>query len=305
MYAKAQFIIPRSVQAASDSEYVLTDMAAGESAVVYLSSSDKLAAYDVGATSDVSDFSDLGNNPHNKFQIMWRKYNTSDVVISTPELSLAELVDVKVLTSDSGNVQTTTVTPTVTSPSKGDAYSITLIDSTPGTANLDKWNFEVLADATDYSVADLLDAWTAAINLASDTTKITATDGTTVLTLAGTTTVNHFRVAVDGGDSATAVISYATDVKPATGAYATMVQMEKDMKSHGEGITNSLWFPKPWTSELESSSYLLGVFKFKLNKPAKHGMNATNTEDYTLYIGEKGAGISLSNWLKTVWDYAK
>lgn len=285
MYSKAQFFIPRSVQ--SDiSDFPASDLAAGEVAVTYLSSSDKLATYKVDDATDVSDFSDLTANMHNKFQVMWRKHNTSDVILTTPELSLADLIDVKVMASDVGTAQVTTITPTVAGTGVvGDIYSLTLVDSTPGTAKLKKWNFETQnTSGTDFAVSDLLDQWTSDINAMSDITNVQAADNTSDFTLTGQTKYNHFRVAVDG--EGTATIVYTTNLKPPTGAYEQMVQMEKDMKSHGEGITNSIWFPRPWTSELSDTGYDLGVFEFKLNKPAKHGMNATNVEDYTLYIAE-------------------
>lgn len=303
MYAKAQLLIPRSAQAAADSDFAAADLAAGEASIVYLSSSNKLAAYLTGTAT--SDTSDLTSNAHNKFQIMWRKYNTSDVIVTTPELSLAELVACKKITSDAGTAQATTVTPTVSSPVLGDRYSLTLINTTPGTANLEKWNFETVNNTgTGFAASDLLDQWTSDINAVSDTTNITATDGATVLTLTGQTMFNHFRVAVDC-DSATAVISYATDLKPADCTYAQIYALETQMKSHGEGITNSIWFPKTYTSEVQSAVHnALGVFEFKLNKPAKHGMNATNVENYTLYIAEP-TDINLIDMLIAAWNVIK
>lgn len=302
MYAKAQLLIPRSAQSTSISDFVASDLAAGEASIVYLSSSSKTASYKTSV--DASDTSDLTSNAHNKFQVMWRKYNTSDVIITTPELSLAELVACKKITSDAGTAQATTVTPTVSSPALGDRYSLTLINTTPGTANLEKWNFETVnSKGTDFAVSDLLDQWTSDINAMSDTTTIAATDGTTVLTLTGQTKSKHFRVAVDG--EVTAAISYATDLKPADCTYAQILEFEKQMKSHGEGITNSIWFPKPYTSEVQNAVHnALGVFQFKLNKPAKHGMNATNVEDYTLYIAEP-TDINLIDMLIAAWNVIK
>lgn len=303
MYAKAQLLIPRSAQNSDITDFSATYLAAGEAAIVYLSSSNKLATYKTGAVA--SDTSDLTSNEHNKFQIMWRKYNTSDIIVTTPELSLSELVACKKITSDAGTAQVTTITPTITSPAIGDAYSITLIDTTPGTANLNKWNFETYADATDFAVSDLLDLLTSDINALSDTTNIIATDGGTVLTLTGNTKSNHFRVAVDGGNSMTAVINYATDLKPADCTYDQIYALETQMKSHGEGVTNSIWFPKTYVSEVQNAVYSgLGVFQFELRKPAKHGMNATNIENYTLYIAEKD-DIDLIDMLVNAWEVVK
>lgn len=303
MYAKAQLLIPRSAQDTSITDFAATDLAAGEAAIVYLSSSNKLAAYKTGTAT--SDFSDLTSNVYNKFQVMWRKYNTTDIIVTTPELSLSELVACKKITSDAGTAQSTNVTPTITSPAVGDVYSITLIDTTPGTANLDKWTFETYADATDFAVSDLLNLLTSDINALSDTTNITATNNTTYLTLAGTTKFNHFRVAVNGGNSMTAVIDYAIDLKPADCTYDQIYALETQMKSHGEGITNSIWFPKTYVSEVQNKVYNgLGVFQFELRKPAKHGMNATNIENYTLYIAED-TDINLIDMLIDAWESIK
>lgn len=305
MYTKAQLLIPRSAQStAITSGFAATDLAAGEASIVYINTtSDTLSSYKTGiATSDTSD---LTSNAHNKFQVMWRKYNTSDVIVTTPELSLAELVAYKKITSDAGTAQTTTITPTISSPVLGDRYSLTLINTTPGTANLEKWNFETVnSKGTDFAVSDLLDQWTSDINAMSDTTKIQMSDGGTAANLVGTTKLNHFRVAIDC-DSATAVINYATDLKPADCTYAQIFELEKQMKSHGEGITNSIWFPKPYTSEVQNAVHnALGVFEFKLNKPAKHGMNATNVENYTLYIAEP-TDINLIDMLIAAWNVVK
>lgn len=301
MYAKAQLLMPRTAQSAADSDFVSTDLAAGEATIVYISSSAKLAAYKTG--TDSSDISDIGSNMHNKFQIMWRKYNTSDVIITTPELTLSELVEARKISSDAGNVQTTTITPTISSPSAGDSYLLTLVDTTPGTANLNKWTFEALATGTDYAVSDLLDIWTSDINALSDVTKIQMSDGGTAANLVGTTKSNHFRVAIDG--DLTATISYATDVKPASCSVEQITELEAQMKVHEEGVTNSIWFPRPYTSEVINAQYNnLGIFKFKLNKPAKHGMNATNVENYTLYIAES-SDINLVDMLVAAWNYTK
>jgi hypothetical protein len=303
MYAKAQLLIPRSAQASTSDNFTAAQLAAGEAAVVYLHPlSDTLAAYKTGTAT--SDTSDLTSNAHNKFQIMWRKANTSDVIITTPELSLSELVRFKKVAKSDGTAQVTTVTPTVSSPVLGDRYSITLVNTTPGTANLEKWNFETINTiGADFAASDLLDQWTSDINAMSDTTKIQMSDGGTAANLVGTTKLNHFRVAIDC-DSATAVINYATDLVTASGTYAQMVEMERNMKAHGEGITNSIWFPKPWNSELSDTTYDLGVFEFKLSKPAKHGMQAVNSEDYTLYIAEP-TDINLIDMLEAAWNVVK
>jgi hypothetical protein len=297
MYAKAQMFLPRTAQAASDADFVAADLAAGEAAIVFLGST-KLQAH--GA----SDASDLAANAHSKFQIMWRKYNTSDVILTTPELSLAELVNAKKIEDDSGTAQVVTITPTVPDTTAiGDTYHLTIIDTTPGTANLDKYNYEVVNTTGSIdSVADLIDAFVDLIN-ADTTVNVTAADETSDMTLTGDTKQNHFRVAYDG--DAPATIEYTTDLEPDTLSKAQIQQMEKDMKSHGEGITNTIWFPKDWTSEVSDTTYYdnMGIFQFKLNKPAKHGMNASNYEDYTLYIAE-AANIDLVDNLIVAWNAA-
>ncbi len=308
MYAKAQFFLPRTAQGTLDSDFLHSDLAKGEAAIVLMSSS-KLKALKTTTTN--SDLSDITDNMHTKFQVMWRKYNTSDVVFTTPELSLAELVSAKKLTSDAGAKQVTTVTfTTPTVGAKGDNYSLIIADTTPGTMDVQKYNFDhtVTSDYESSDVSDITAALKTSINLVSDICKVSAASTTTgVLTLTGTTFKNHFRVAVDCDGSAT--INYATDLKPPTLLKSDIQQMEKDMKSHGEGITNTLVFPKDWTSEVSDIAdgacfTNMGVFQFKLNKPAKHGMNAVNTEDYTLYIAE-AADIDLVDALTTAWGTAK
>lgn len=302
MYAKAQMFLPRTAQDALDSDFVAADIAAGEAAIVMLASS-KLKA--LKTTTVASDLSDITDNQHTKFQIMWRKYNTSDVIVTTPELTFAELVNAEKVTGAAGTAQATTVAITAASPPvAGDSYHLTIIDTTPGTANLNKYPFEYVATAS-YAASDVVDGLVSDINALSDTTKVTATDGGTTITLTGTTTENHFRVAVDCDGSA--VITYATDLVPGTLLKAQVQQMEKNMKSHGEGITNTIWFPRDWTSEVSdvaTNFNNMGVFQFKLNKPAKHGMNGINTENYTLYIAE-AADINLVDALLAAWNTVK
>jgi hypothetical protein len=302
MYAKAQMFLPRTAQSSAISDFVASDLAAGEASIVYLSTDSKLAS--VKTTVTASDLTAITDNMHSKFQVMWRKYNTSDVILTTPELSLAELVNAKIVVDGAGTAQVVTITPEIPgTPAIGDTYHLTIIDTTPGTANLNKYNYEVVNTTGSIdSVADLIDAFVDLIN-ADTTVNVTAADATSDMTLTGDTKQNHFRVAYDG--DAPATIEYTTDLEPDTLSKAQIQQMEKDMKSHGEGITNTIWFPKDWTSEVSDTTYYdnMGIFQFKLNKPAKHGMNASNYEDYTLYIAE-AANIDLVDNLIVAWNAA-
>ncbi len=307
MYAKAQMFLPRTANDSDLSDFVASDLSAGEAAIVSLQGT-KLAGFitPADATESASDLSYITGNIHTKFQVMWRKYNTSDVIQCTPELSFAELVEAKKLTGAGGTAQVTTLTLTVPGTQAiGDTYSLTIVDTTPGTAKLDKFTYEVVnVTGADYTAETLGDAFRTLIAADSSRNKVVGS-GTTTLILTGATTENHFRVAYEG--DAPATIVYTTDLLPGTLLKSQVQQMEKDMKSHGEGITNTLWFPKDWTSEVSDVAARfnnMGVFRFNLNRPAKHGMNATNYEDYTLYVAE-AADINIVDGLIAAWNITK
>ena len=285
-----QLFIPRTVSAADATDYVSTDMSAGEAAIVYPASTGLVAI----AATDITDTS-------MPFQIIWRKYSTSDIVVSSPVLTLSELVAARKLTSDAGTQQIVDLAVTVpTTPLVGDTYMVKIIDTTPGTANLTKKTFEYVATATDYAASDIVDALVSDISTDTDV-RVSASDNTTDLRLTGTGTTNHFRVAVENNAGVDWTITYTSDVRPGRVSQAYLTDLETKMKSHGEGITNTIWFAKPYTSEVYAAIDCLGIFDFNLRKPAKHGMGGINFEPYTLYIATSDNTVCTT--LQTVWLY--
>lgn len=225
-----------------------------------------------------------------KFQIWQRSLNADTNYFVSPLLSIGELVSYKKIGYDGGTAQITYVTPTLpTTQIVGDTYRLTIVDTTPGTAALTKYHYEVRHTGTDYTVDTLVDAFVALVNADANINVTASPDGgtATYLILTGDTKFNHFRVAYEGEASAT--ITYQTDLVPATGTYAQIYNLETEFKSHAKGITNRVLYPvKDYTYEANSSyNYDLSIFHFKLQKPAKHGMSSVDFEDYYLYIAER------------------
>jgi hypothetical protein len=284
-----QLFIPRTVQGA-DTNMTSSDLAAGEIAVVY-PTSDGLTSIAVNSITDV----DM------PFQVVWRKYSTSDAIVSSPVLTLRELNNVTLLTSDAGNVQEVDITVAVpTTTAAGDTYSLKIIDTTPGTANLTKKTFEYVATGT-YTAPNIVAHFASDISTDLDLKVVAASDATDTIGIKGTTTKNHFRVAVENNAGVTWTIAYTSDVRPGNVSQAYLTDLETKMKSHGEGITNTIWFAKPYTTEVYSSVARLGIFDFKLKNNAKHGMNAVDYENYTLYIATSDTGICSD--INKVWKY--
>lgn len=222
-----------------------------------------------------------------KFQIWQRNLNTTTNYLVSPLLSIGELVSYKQVLYAAGTAQVTTLTLSVpTTQLAGDTYRLTIVDTTPGTAALTKYHYEVQHTGTDFTATTLGDAFRALINAETATNLIAAT-GTTTLILTGQTKFNHFRVSYDG--EASASIVYTTDLVPATGSYAQIYDLETEFKSHSQGITNRVLYPvKDYAYEANSSyNYDLSIYHFKLRKPAKHGMSSVDFEDYYLYIAER------------------
>lgn len=272
-----QLFIPRTLSG-SDTDYDPADLAAGEIAFVTTSGANLVAKSLAQITDNIT-----------PFQIMWRKANTSDVIECTPVLTLGELVKSTILSSDSGNAQHTTINCTVpTTTAIGDTYTVKVVNTTPGTANLTKKTFEYVATSASYAGSDIVNHFLTDISTDTDLQCYVSDTDTSDLRIVGTGTTNHFRAAVDNNVGVDWTITYTSDAKPSTLYYAQITDLETKMKSHGEGITNTIWFAKPYTSEVPSvtSFYKMGIYDFKLRKSAKHGMSAVDYENYTLYLAE-------------------
>jgi len=286
-----QLFIPRSFQTAEDTNFDADDLGAGEAALCYVSDAN-LVAIDTSDASDVTLTTPM--------QVIWRKYNTSDMIEASFPWTFGEMVKSTKIADSTGTAQVITISDITdvipAAQATGDVFNLKIIQTTPSTANLKKWNIEVPFEGTDFTEITLCDAIDAAIDTAKaadSTLTVTASNTDTAVVLTADYTSDHFRVACDG-DLAGATITYTTDSIPATGAYASIKALETKLKSHGEGITNTIWFPKEYTSETDNTKayYDQYIFDFNLKTPAKHGMNGTNDRAYTLYICEPSDTVS-------------
>lgn len=298
-----QLFIATAFHDATTTDFTASELAAGEVALVYPAASGKLKSFDV---ADVSDM-DLDT----PFQVIWRKANTTDMIEATPNLTFGEFTKAQKISAALGTAQVITISDITdvipTAQSETDVYNLKIIQTTPGTANLNKWNIEVPYPGSDFTEITLCDAIDAAIDTAKaadSTLTVTASNTNTAVILTADYTSDHFRVACDG-DLAGATITYTTDPIPGNGLVAQVKALETKMKSHGEGITNSIWFPKDYTSEVGTTNYNLGVFDFNLKTPAKHGMNSTNDRFYTLYVAAASDVATSDNFIDdfvAMWD---
>lgn len=156
-----------------------------------------------------------------------------------PEFSAADVESVELASASAGQAQVITITPGADLAAEGDAYSVKVIITTPGTANLVTKTFEYVKGADGAgSVENMVDAFTASIN-ASDL-PVAASEDNSVLTLTFDKN-EHGRAAV-GGAGLASEIAYPTAWAPSVGQIADLKALEDECAAYA-GVTNKVGFP--------------------------------------------------------------
>jgi len=214
-----------------------------------------------------------------------------------PEFSAADVESVELASASAGTSQVITITPGASLAADGDAYSVKVIITTPGTANLVTKTFEYVKGADGAgSVENMVDAFAAAIN-ASDL-PVAATEDNSVLTLTFDKN-EHGRAAV-GGAGLASEIAYTAAWAPSVGQIADLKALGDECAAYA-GVTNKVGFPVVAPAYEATAACDIAYINIAKKYADKSGMVGQIVERFQLIVAipDGGSNIGIGTGVAT------
>jgi hypothetical protein len=290
---------PGITRATNDGTPVLSEVAAGEWAIVAEDSSMlATSAFQVDLTGFVAADAATNANEKSKFKLITKLADGN--WYSSIAFSLNEIVKYQKIAYNAGTAQVTTITPSLpATQKKGDVYRLKIIDLTAGTANVMRKNYEVVHTGTDFTTTTICDAFRTAIAADADMTGYITGSGTTTLILTAAKD-KAFAVATDELMAAFTV-ALTTKMIPAIGTLAKVQALEQECNAYQYGVWNKVLHPKTAPSYVQASQTTFDIYVLELKKaynPVDGGKYA-GANTIKLYIVETaGATNSFGDLLE-------